>query len=89
MSLDTSKSNLTEISNSPDKHHVRNYLSSPDTNKRQTDIDNKTAPKLSSAMPPPPPTPSPPTTTTTPRPRPLWELESDELPKDLNENGSN
>ena len=89
MSLDTSKSNLSEISNSPDKHHVRNYLSSPDTNKRQTDIDNKAAPKLSSAMPPPLPTPSPPTTTTTPRPRPLWELESDELPKDLNENGSN
>ena len=63
MSLDTSKSNLTGISNSADKLHVGNYLSSPDTNIDQTNIDNKTAPKLLSAMLPPSPRP-PPTTTT-------------------------
>ena len=55
MWLDTSKSNLMEINNSDDTLHVRNYLSSPDTNKHQKDIGNKkTAPKLSSANPPPP-----------------------------------
>ena len=55
MWLDTSKSNLTEINNSDDTLHVKNYLSSPDTNKHQKDIDNeKTAPKLSSANLPPP-----------------------------------
>ena len=55
MWLDTSKSNLTEMNNSDDILHVKNYLSSPDTNKHQKDIDNeKTAPKLSSANLPPP-----------------------------------
>ena len=85
MPLDTNKSNITEISNSADTLHARNYLSSPDTNKHQTDIDNKTVPKLSSAMPSPPPSP----TTTTPQPPPLWELESDELLTNLNETGTN
>lgn len=46
MSLDTSNSNLTEISKSTDTLHVRNYLSSPDTNKNQAYIDNKTAPNF-------------------------------------------
>ena len=55
MSLDTSKSNLTEISTCADTLQVRNYLPSPDTNKHQTDINKKTAPKLSSPMPSPPP----------------------------------
>ena len=58
-SLDTRKSNLTEISNRTDRLHVGNYLSSADKNKHQTDIDNKTAPKLLSATPPPPPPPLP------------------------------
>ena len=44
MSLGTRKSNLTEISNGADKLDVENYLSSPDTNKHQTFIDNKTVP---------------------------------------------
>ena len=85
MPLDTNKSHLTEISNSADTLHVRNYISSPGTNKHQTHIDNKTVPKLSSAMPPPPPSP----TTTTPQPPPLCELESDELLTNFNETGTN
>ena len=61
MSLDTNKSNLTrtKISNCADTLDVRNYLLSLDTNKHQTYIDNKTAPKLLSRMPaslPPSPT---------------------------------
>ena len=44
MWLDTSKSNLTEINNSDDTLHVKNYLSSPDTNKHQKDIDNEKQP---------------------------------------------
>ena len=87
ISLDTRKSNLTEINNDADKFHIGNYLSSPDTNKHQTDITNKTAPKLSSAMPPPLPTIT--TITTTAQPPPSWELESDELPTDSNKNGIN
>ena len=55
-----------------------------DTNKHQTDINNnKTAPKPSSTMPPPR------TITTTSQPPPLLELESDELPTNLNENVTN
>ena len=83
MSLDTNKSNLTRISNSNthNRHTLfRNYFSPPDTNKHQTEIDNK--PKFSLSLPPPP-------ITTVPQPPPPWELESDELPKILFENGSN
>ena len=61
MSLDTNKSNLTrtKISNCADILDVRNYLLSLDTNKHQTYIDNKTAPKLLSKMPAPlPPSPT-------------------------------
>ena len=87
ISLDTRKSNLTEINNDADKFHIGNYLSSPDTNKHQTATTNKTAPKLSSAMPPPLPTIT--TITTTAQPPPSWELESDELPTDSNKNGIN
>lgn len=85
MLLNTSKSNLTEISNSGDKVHVRNFLASTNTNIHETNIVKKTVPKFSSAMPPPPS----PTTTPTPQPPPLLELESDELPIDLNKNGRN
>ena len=87
MLLNTSKSNLTEISNSGDKVHVGNCLSSTNTNIHQTNIVKKTVPKFSSAMPPPPS--PPPTTTPTPQPPPLLELQSDELPIDLNKNGRN
>ena len=47
MLLDTNKSNLTEINNSANTLHIRNYLSSPDTNKHQTGIGNKTVPQPS------------------------------------------
>ena len=42
MLLDTRKSNLTEIRNSADKLRAGYYLQSPDLNKHQTDINNKT-----------------------------------------------
>ena len=60
MSLDTTKSNLTKIRNSADTIYVKNlHLPSPDANKHQTEIDNKTAPKFSSAPLPPQPPPHP------------------------------
>ena len=80
------KSNLTEIINRTDKLHFRNYLLSPDTNKSQRDIYSKSGPKFSWALPPPPQSPQ---TTTTPEPPPSWELESDEISTNLNENGCN
>ena len=80
ISLDTSQSNLTEISNSVDTLHIRNQFLSPDTSKNQRDIDNKTAPKFSAML---PPAPSPPTTNPTPQPSPLQELKSEELPTNL------
>ena len=61
------------------------------TNKHQIEINNKAVPKHSLGMPSPPPPPPTTTTTntTTPQPPSLLELESDTLPSDLNENGSN
>ena len=74
MSLDTNKSNLTEISNSADTLLVRNYFSSPDTNKQETYIDKKQQQNFHQQChhhhhhhQPPPPT----TTTTIAQPPPL------------------
>ena len=67
MSLHENESNLTEIINRTDKLHVKSYLLSPDTNKHQTDIDSKSGPQFSSALPPPPQSPQ---TTTTLEPSP-------------------
>ena len=81
-SLDPDKSNLTNNWNKQQRRHTPRHLPSPDTNKHQTD-NNKTGPKFSLALPPPP------LTTTTLQPSPSWGLESEELPINLNENGSN
>ena len=86
MSLDTRKSNLTEINNGTNS--TSEIIFRLLIRKHQTDITNKTAPKLSSAM-PPPPLPTITTITTTAQPPPSWELESDELPTDSNKNGIN
>ena len=67
ISLETKNSKLTEISNNTGIFHVGEHLTSPDIScndiliKNQTEMDNKTASKLSSALPPQPP--PPPTTT--------------------------